>query len=117
MRKKDIESFEELHSKLISVRNDILVLSSKKPNDQLNEFKLKYINKILDEINTLIGDDKPDSEFSVFEIESLPTNSDVLMILNLYVDAMRRFKSNNSKEETVELEWNKTNPVWNVDSE
>ena len=114
MLKKDIETFAELHSKLISIRSDISVLSSKKPNDQLNEFKLKYINRILEGINKLIGDFKPDSEFCLFELESLPTNSDVLLILNLYVNAMKLFKDHNSQNDAIDLDWGRTEQVWNV---
>ena len=50
MRKKDIEKFDELHSKLLSLKGDFLILSGKKPNDNVNVFKLSIINKVLNNI-------------------------------------------------------------------
>lgn len=47
MKKEDIERFEELWSKLLSIKSDVALLSSKKPSDQLNKFKIKYINDVL----------------------------------------------------------------------
>ena len=40
MKREDIERYEELQSKLMSIRNDIAALSSKKPGEQLNKFKI-----------------------------------------------------------------------------
>lgn len=104
MRKKDIEKFDELHSKLLSLKGDFLILSGKKPNDNVNVFKLSIINKVLNNINGLIGEYKPDPDFDAFDIDSLPSNSDVLMMMNLYLSAMHRFREANSIE-TPDTEW------------
>lgn len=50
--------------------------------------KLKYVNKTLEAANDVLGDDKPYDDFEKFSEEDLPTNSDVLMILSLYLDRM-----------------------------
>lgn len=68
--------------------HEFRILSGKKPNDPINVFKLKYINKTLDAANDVLGDDKPYDDFENFSEEDLPTNSDVLMILSLYLDRM-----------------------------
>ena len=117
MKKEDIERFEELWSKLASIRNDISILSSKKPSDQLNKFKINYINDVLAKVNTLIGDDKPYDDFDVFDEVALPTNSDALMIINLYLNGMDRFKKHNSTEKAVGLDWERTEMVWNIEME
>lgn len=85
MLREDIEKYEELYSKLNSLKGDFVVLSGKKPNETVNEFKLKLINKLLAQINDLVGAFKPEEDFEVFDLDSLPTNSDVLMMLNLYL--------------------------------
>ena len=56
MHRKDVERYDELNSKLISLKGDIALLSAKKPNETVNEFKLKLINKMLAQINDLIKD-------------------------------------------------------------
>ena len=45
MHRKDVERYDELNSKLISLKGDIALLSAKKPNETVNEFKLKLINQ------------------------------------------------------------------------
>ena len=68
--------------------HEFRILSGKKPNDPINVFKLKYVNKTLMAANDVLGDDKPYDDFEKFSEEDLPTNSDVLMILSLYLDRM-----------------------------
>lgn len=68
--------------------HEFRILSGKKPNDPINVFKLKYVNKTLEAANDVLGDDKPYDDFEKFLEEDLPTNSDVLMILSLYLDRM-----------------------------
>lgn len=115
MKKEDIELYEELLSKLISIKNDVALLSSKKPGEQLNLFKIKRINDVLTKINTLIGKDKPYEDFETFDEVALPTNSDALMMINLYLTSMSRFKKHNSTEKSVGLDWNQTEMVWDLE--
>lgn len=115
MKTEDVERYEELWSTLVSIKNDVFLLSSKKPNDQLNKFKIKYINDVLTEINTLIGGDKPFDDFDGFDEVALPTNSDALMIINLYLNSMERFRKHNSMEKVVEMDWEHTERVWNIE--
>ena len=115
MKKEDIELYEELLSKLISIKNDVALLSSKKPGEQLNLFKIKRINDVLTKITTLIGKDKPYEDFETFDEVALPTNSDALMMINLYLTGMSRFKKHNSTEKSVGLDWNQTEMVWDLE--
>ena len=115
MKKEDVEKYEELLSKLISIKNDVALLSAKKPSEQLNLFKIKRINDVLIKINTLIGKDKPYEDFDSFDEVALPTNSDALMIINLYLTSMSRLKKHNSTEKSVGLDWDKTQMVWNIE--
>ena len=115
MKKEDIELYEELLSKLISIKNDVALLSSKKPGEQLNLFKIKRINDVLTKINTLIGKDKPYEDFETFDEVALPTNRDALMMINLYLTGMSRFKKHNSTEKSVGLDWNQTEMVWDLE--
>ena len=115
MKKEDIERYEELLSKLMSIKNDVALLSAKKPDEQLNLFKIKRINDVLTKINTLIGKDKPYEDFETFDEVALPTNSDALMIINLYLTGMSRFKKHNSTEKSIGLDWNQTEMVWDLE--
>lgn len=60
-------------------------LSEKKPNDAVNEFKLNIVNNLLAEANKELGK-SPIQGFTQFDIDTMPTNSDVLFVLALYQD-------------------------------
>ena len=117
MKKEDIERYDELLSKLMSIKNDVGLLSAKKPGEQLNLFKIKRINDVLTKVNSLIGKDKPYEDFDTFDELALPTNSDALMMINLYLTGMSRFKKHNSTEKSVDLDWNQTEMVWDLEDE
>lgn len=117
MKRTDVDKYDELRSKLVSIRNDIALLSAKKPHDQLNPFKLKFINNLLAQVNDLIGNFRPEEDFNEFDNVELPSNSDVLMILNLYLTGMTRFKEANSirKEGGTDFSDAFTTKVWNTE--
>ena len=117
MLREDIEKYDELHSKLNSLKGDFVVLSGKKPNETVNEFKLKLINKLLAQINDLVGAFKPEEDFEVFDLDCLPTNSDVLMMLNLYLNGMSRFKDANSTVHSSPIDWSSEfkTKTWDVE--
>ena len=52
-----------------TLRNEFRELSSKKPNDQVNPFKLRYVNQSIKEANELLQEGKPYSEFESFREE------------------------------------------------
>lgn len=117
MKRIDVDKYDELRSKLVSVRDDIALLSAKKPHDQLNPFKLKFINKLLAKVNDLIGDFRPEEDFKQFDNVDLPSNSDVLMILNLYLTGMTRFKEANSIRKVGGTDFSDAlaTKVWNIE--
>ena len=115
MQRKDVEKYSELYSKLSSMKGDIALLSAKKPNETVNEFKLKLINKLLAQINELIDKFKPEDDFDSFDFETLPTNSDVLIVLNLYLNGMERFRDANTVERLDTFDLSKmTTKEWDI---
>lgn len=73
-----------------TLKYEFQTLSGKKPNDVVNEFKVKYVNQTLTDANLVLGEDKPYKNFELFNEDELPTNSDVLMILSLYLDRLTK---------------------------
>ena len=84
----NIDKQEQVLSLIRTLRFEFRELSSKKPNDQVNTFKLKYVNQAIEAANEVLKDYKPYADFEKFSEEDLPTNSDVLMMLSLYLDAL-----------------------------
>lgn len=92
----DVRDLEKLIGQLQGLHVEISVLAKKAPNDGLNLFKLKLVNNILAKGNSILsGRYKPLEDFANFEESALPTNSDVTMVLALYIEQAERFRSNN----------------------
>ncbi|MGR9402698.1 hypothetical protein ACU8M5_23525 [Rhizobium leguminosarum] len=96
--KADIEKLEKLLGQLQGLHAEISALARKSPNDALNPFKLKLINKVLDAGNEVLGDDyRPFDDFEKFESDDVPSNSDVTVVLGQYMEEAERYRSDNVK--------------------
>lgn len=92
----DVRDLEKLIVQLQGVHIEISVLVKKAPNDGLNLFKLKLVNNILAKGNSILtGHYKALENFTTFDESALPTNSDVTMVLALYIEQAERFRSSN----------------------
>jgi len=104
-KKEDVQEFEKLEQQLHSFLTEISELSKKKPNDPLNKFKLKFINGALDRLNKLLGNARPFPNFDLFDVDTLPTNSDVVVILAQYAAAAYRFRANHTEKRDYSWWW------------
>ena len=96
MNKNDIDIFEKLSGQLISVYEEISLLSKKNPNDAINKFKLKFLNKLINDGNEFLSEKyKPFDEFSIFEEDDMPFNSDVVFILSQYIQCFEKLRADN----------------------
>ena len=99
---EDIAKLEKLIGQLQGLHSEISVLSKKSPNDAVNPFKVKLINKVLTAGNEILVDSyKPFADFDLFELEDVPSNSDVTLIVAQYVEAAESFRSANIKHNGV----------------
>lgn len=110
MTEEEINKFEKIQGQIQGLYIEIGTLSKKNPNDALNKFKLKFINQLLIIANDfLIGDYKPLEGFDKFEEDDLPTNSDVTVILEQYLNCFEKLRSDNIFQERTRV-W-----YWMVD--
>ncbi|MGB2603093.1 MAG: hypothetical protein WBC78_05835 [Candidatus Sulfotelmatobacter sp.] len=105
-KKEDVREFEKLEQQVHAFLDEISELSRKKPDGPLNEFKLKFINSTLLALNNLLGEHRPFADFGQFDLDDLPTNSDVVVILSQYAAATYNFrKSNTQRVSDYSNEW------------
>ncbi|SRR5579871_1487352 len=104
-KKEDAYEFEKLEQQLHSFLTEISELSSKKPNDPLNKFKLKFINGMLEGLNKLLGNARPFRDFKVFDVDDLPSNSDVILMLSQYTAAVFQFRKENTRRNDLDGKW------------
>ncbi|WP_373032928.1 hypothetical protein [Sulfurovum sp.] len=96
MNKVEIDIFEKLSGQLISVYEEISLLSKKSPNDAVNKFKLKFLNKLISDSNKFLSDKyKPFDDFNIFNEDDIPQNSDVVFILSQYIQCFEKLRSDN----------------------
>lgn len=112
MTKNEVDKFEKVQAQIEGLNKEIGLLSRKSPNDGVNKFKLKFINQILEETNQLlIGNYKPLEGFEKFDVDELPSNSDVTMILELYLNCLEKLRADNVTTKDYEIGY-----FWIVDS-
>ena len=96
MKEKEVELFIKICGQLKACYTEISTLAKKKPNDAINKFKLKFINKVLEDANKLLKEKyKPFVDFDYFDEDEIPTNSDVTMMLLQYLQSMEKLRVDN----------------------
>lgn len=93
LNSSDVDKFEKLAGQVLGLYEEMSILSKKSPNDAVNKFKLKFINRQLSESNTLLGARyRPFDDFEVFDEDAIPQNSDVVFILSQYLQCMEKLR-------------------------
>jgi hypothetical protein len=92
--REDVENLEKLTGQLNSLHAEVTALAKKSPSDAVNSFKLRLINKVLDLGNRILGEQyRPFPDFAAFDIDDLPSTSDVALVLGQYIEEAERFRS------------------------
>jgi hypothetical protein len=102
---KDAADFEKLELQLHACRHEISELSKTKPNDPLNKFKLTLINQIITKMNSMLGDKQVFDDFTIFDSDVLPSNSDVVFVLAQYTDAAHTYREQNTQRDGQDYCW------------
>lgn len=96
MNKANVDTFEKLSGQLLSIYEEISLLSKKNPNDAVNKFKLKFVNKLLLQSNEYLANKyRPFDDFDSFDEDDIPQNSDVVFILSQYLQCFEKQRSDN----------------------
>ena len=94
MNREDLDLFEKLVGQMQSTYDELSVLSKKSPKDGVNLFKLRFINHLLREGNEFFGESyRPFDEFSEFDEDNIPSNSDVVFIISQYLQCFEKFRA------------------------
>lgn len=106
------EKYELLYPLLKSILFEVKGLSKKKQDEPLNKLKVGMVNKILSQIKTDVLNDDPSREFlDLLDDETLPTNSDAVLIIAQYDAAMAQFHAKHHGWDGSDHRWfTKENP-------
>lgn len=106
MTLQDLEKYRTIREQIAQLHIEISELSRKKPNDEINKFKLKFINQLVSSANNLLtAKFMPFSDFTVFSEDELPSNSDITMILSQYLSCLERYRVSNIKHSSSDYSW------------
>lgn len=88
-----VEKFKMLAELLDSIYLEMKEFSKKKPDEPLNTFKVKNVNRVLEQVKEIMKNE-PTAEFlDILDDETLPTNSDAILIIGQFQASMQRFRS------------------------
>jgi len=88
----EVKKFEMLFPMLDSDVAEIRELSKKKQDEPLNSFKVKIINKKLGQIKDLLKNEPANEYLELLDEDTLPTNSDAVLMITQFINAMGQFK-------------------------
>jgi hypothetical protein len=92
--RQQIDELETLIGKLEGLHCEMSALSKKSPNDAVNKFKITFTNAVIAECNVFLGEQsKAIDGFLQFNVDDVPSNSDVTFVLSLYLQAIEKFRS------------------------
>lgn len=91
----NVKNYNMIFPMLESILNEMKVLSSKKQDGILNNFKVKLINRLIGPARELLADEPTLEYLEEIEEDMLPQNSDVVLILCQYIEALEQFKRKN----------------------
>ena len=86
-----VEEFKMLDQLLDSIYLEMKEFSKKKPDEPLNKFKVKNINRVLEPVKDILILEPTNKFLDIMDDESLPTNSDAILIIGQFKAAMVRF--------------------------
>lgn len=86
-----VTQYELLCPLLSGIYGELQELSKKKPDTPLNNFKVKSINRVLEPIKELLKEENMYPFLDVLDMDDMPTNSDVVLILSQYIKSMDIF--------------------------
>lgn len=91
---EDVEKYEYLGPALESLYLEISKVSSKKHDALVSAYKIRVINKTLQGIKDIMGEDPAINDLDVLAEDEIPQFSDVVMLLGQFRTAMDRFEQN-----------------------
>ncbi|WP_299177131.1 hypothetical protein [uncultured Chryseobacterium sp.] len=101
-----VDEYSLLKPLFTSLLNEVKELSKKKPDEVINNFKAKTINKILERVKELLNDE-PTSEFlEIIDIDTLPSNSDIVIIMVQFEASLNKFYHKYTKAKFGTRVWN-----------
>ena len=110
----EVNQFLMLRELVTGLYDEMKDFAKKSANETLNEFKIKSLNRVLIPLKEVLKDQPTALFLDVLDESSLPTNSDVVIILSQYLSAMQKYEDRYYRLDKLKYtkRWNtKENPI------
>lgn len=97
----EVVEFKMLQELIDSVYTEMKEFSKKKPDEALNKFKVKNVNRILIQIKNFLSEEPTSDFLDILDDETLPSNSDAILVIGQFQAAMSNFKKKNTRSHNV----------------
>lgn len=99
----EVNQFLILKDLVEGLYDEMKDFAKKSANETLNAFKIKSLNRVLTPVKDILKNQPTAIFLDILEESSLPTNSDVVIILSQYLSAMKKFEERYFKKDPVRL--------------
>lgn len=103
--RSDINRYEMLEELLSSIYEEMKEFSKKKPDEALNKFKVTAVNRVLVQIKDIMKSEPTNEFLDLLDDDSLPSNSDSILIIGQFQAAMSRFRAKYCRREFGKDVW------------
>ncbi|MFE3408688.1 hypothetical protein ACFXMT_10200 [Streptomyces mirabilis] len=98
------ETYDRLVPMLTAAHREMSELSKKKQDGVVNALKIRNINRLLDELLKVLGDDPSRDFLEELDEDTLPQNSDVVLLLSQWQAALGQFKRRHYGQDRITFE-------------
>lgn len=88
-----VTEFQMLNQLTDSIYTEMKEFSKKKPDDALNAFKVKNVNRVLSQLKEFLKGEPTVSFLDLLDDETLPSNSDAILIIGQFKAAMDNYRN------------------------
>ncbi len=94
-------TYDRLVPMLEAAHREMTELSKKKQDGIVNTLKIKMLNRLLGELSKIIESDPSHAFVEMLDEETLPQNSDAVLILSQWQAALKQYKDRHYGFDTV----------------
>jgi len=98
MKEKQVEEFRKMVAQLGALHQEMTAAAKKGADKPINAFKVKLINTVLAQANSVLGEARPQLGFDAFDDVDLPSASDVSFIVTQYVECAEKVRQENIRK-------------------
>ncbi|MET7940662.1 hypothetical protein [Streptomyces sp. NPDC005302] len=95
------ETYDRLVPMLTAAHREMSELSKKKQDGIVNALKIRNINRLLDELVKVLGDDPSRDFLEKLDEDTLPQNSDVVLLLSQWQAALEQFRKQHYGQDSM----------------